>query len=229
MALPPKKPLPKGVQPPAKPPADVKPVPKASPRPQDKPQGQPRPQPDRRPKPAAKKPGPPVKGPSLGPWQEVSPDARDIIKFIAGAAQDQRAVRIRYNPKVMTQPGGPDFGTTPAVYRTVSPYSLRFRNVHTSGYDEPPNKEVVFFGFDHNAETIKMFVVDRIKSVEFSRDTYVPQWEVEFAPVEAAVIRQAVRRLVEMTMTGQVGSVESPGPPVVYRSVYRRRRKAMRT
>ena len=89
-------------------------------------------------------------------------------------------VRIRYSPKVQTTPGGPQAGKTPAVYRTVEPYSMRFRNIHTRGYDKPPVSTPVFFGYDPYKGTIKMFVANRIWSVERARRMYAPKWDVEF-------------------------------------------------
>jgi len=115
-------------------------------------------------------PGRPI-GKSRAVWGYLNSRSKEIIEFIAGAARSRKAVRIFYRPKVTDDR---------KVYRTVFPYSLRVRNIHVNGYDKPPKKTVVFFGYDDNKSTIKMFVVDRIRTVAFAKKTYRPRWPVEF-------------------------------------------------
>jgi len=110
-------------------------------------------------------------GRSQTAWNRLDADTQDMMVFIAKAAKARQLVRIRYTPKVTT-------GTT--VNRTVRPYSLRIRNIHVNGYDQPAVPTVVFFGYDAFARTIKMFVADRVGTVERTGREYDPQWAVEF-------------------------------------------------
>lgn len=113
-------------------------------------------------------------GPTRQLISRLSKDQLQILLFIAQAARQQRAVRIRYRDKITT--GKP-------VYRTVHPYSLRIRDVHDHGYGKPKVPTIMFFGFDEydrkEGPTIKNFVLDRIRSVEWSPRKFVPKWKLE--------------------------------------------------
>lgn len=121
--------------------------------------------------------GPRPKGITAKVWKHVSDEMRDVVTAIADAARDGRVVRIRYRPKVTEWP------RNVAVYRSIAPYSLRVRSIHTKGYDSPPEPTIVLFGYDKYAKggpSIKMFVVDRIINVEHRGQTFSPRWDVEW-------------------------------------------------
>ncbi len=132
---------------------------------------------------AAARQGRPRAG-SVDPWRSLDADTQFVVAAIADAARNRQLVRIRYRPKVTT-------GN--AVYRTVAPYSLRWRFIHLNGYDAPPVRTPVFFGYDPYKGTIKMFVAARIISVERTGREFSPQWDVEFE----SKINKLVANLVE--------------------------------
>jgi len=134
--------------------------------------------------PPARAPARPT-GQSTDPWDALSPNTQRMAQTIAAAARDRQTIRIRYRPKVTT-------GN--AVYRTLQPYSLRWRNIHVNGYDQPPVMTPVFFGYDEFAQTVKMFVLDRIITIERKPKRYAPKWPVEFSSIE---IERIVSNLIE--------------------------------
>ena len=118
-------------------------------------------------------------------WSQLSATEKAMASAIGQAAREHSTLRVRYTPKVQTQPGGPQFGKPQTVNRTVEPYSLRTRNIHAApgGYDVPAIAKIVFFGydkFDEDGATIKMFCLDRIRSVTYAGRTFEPQWDVEW-------------------------------------------------
>lgn len=129
-------------------------------------------------------------------YQGLATDTKDMVREIGRAGRDYVMVRIRYSPKVTT-------GT--AVYRTLCPYSLRARAIHTRGYDKPPVRTIVFFGYDAYKGTIKMFVADRILSVQRMRRMFEPYWDVEFGEA----VQEFERRLDE-------GSLDIEGEIAVF-------------
>jgi hypothetical protein len=110
-------------------------------------------------------------GDSLPAWKKLSSNAKEVIMSIASFARERKPVRIRYSTKVTT--GKP-------VYRTIYPYSLRTRQIHVNGYGAPKVNTPVLFGYDPFKGTIKMFVIDRIRTVLARPGQYTPKWDVEF-------------------------------------------------
>jgi len=130
-------------------------------------------------KPLSKRPVRPT-GPSRGPWKGLDPDTRALLIGLADAARRHTMVRIYYRPKVQTAAGGPQTDRPAQVYRSVAPYSVRWRSVHVDGYDRPPRRVPVLFGYDTYRKTIKMFVADRIQNVAYIGRKFSPQWPVEW-------------------------------------------------
>ena len=130
-------------------------------------------------KPGLKRPARPT-GPTRGPWKGLDPDTRALMVGLADAARRHEMVRIYYRPKITTQRGGADFGRPTHVYRSVAPYSVRWRRVHVDGYDRPPRRVPVLFGYDMYKKSIKMFVADRIQNVTYIGRKFSPKWPVEW-------------------------------------------------
>lgn len=121
-------------------------------------------------------------------FQKLPKDTQEFLDDLADWSQRNNTVRIYYNPKVTT--GRP-------VYRTIEPYSLRLRNIHVNGYKRPPVKTIVLFGFDPYKKTIKMFVVDRIRSFEFQGKEFKPRWPVEFGSIKPKAAEKAKKESLQ--------------------------------
>jgi len=165
----------------AKPKAKPVPVPK---KPVPKKKAAPKKKPPKPSIPVAVKPKPATGvGKSAVPWSRLGRAQKEFLADLVASARAGKMIRIYYTPKVTT--GKP-------VYRTILPFSVRMRNVHVNGYDQPSVPTVVLFGYDvYDTEgaTIKMFVVDRIKNATFGKRTLTnpPAWPIEFESLQEAV------------------------------------------
>jgi len=63
----------------------------------------------------------------------------------------------------------------------VEPYSYRYRWLTGGGRWKPPILKKVFFGYDVEDDTIKMFMYGNIHDVTITNVTYSPQWEIEIS------------------------------------------------
>ena len=63
----------------------------------------------------------------------------------------------------------------------VEPYSYRYRWLTSGGRWQPPILKKVFFGYDVEDDTIKMFMYGNIHDVTITSETFSPQWEVEIS------------------------------------------------
>jgi len=147
---------------------------------------------------------------SVSPWSQLTDSQKTFIGSIVKRAREGMMIRIYYTPKVTT--GKP-------VYRTILPYSVRVRNIHVRGYDNPPQPTVVLFGwdpYDKDGKTIKMFVVDRIKNAIIGKRKLrnYPDWPIEFEPNSdeslngIAFIDDLILR--EVTMAAAAGGYAMP-------------------
>ena len=63
----------------------------------------------------------------------------------------------------------------------VEPYSYRYRWLTGGGRWKPPILKKVFFGYDVEDDTIKMFMYSNIHDVTITPESYSPKWEVEIS------------------------------------------------
>lgn len=116
-------------------------------------------------------------------FRHLDKDTRSFILDLAKWAALHKTIRLYYGPKVTTGR---------QVYRTIHPYSLRVRTIHTDGkfpdnYKNPPRPVIVLFGYDPYEKTIKMFVVNRVKNFEYRGNEFTPRWPVEFEGIKESV------------------------------------------
>lgn len=64
---------------------------------------------------------------------------------------------------------------------TVEPYSYRYRWLTSGGRWQPAILKKVFFGYDVDDDTIKMFMYANIHDVTITSDSYEPRWGVEIS------------------------------------------------
>lgn len=69
----------------------------------------------------------------------------------------------------------------------VEPYSYRYRWLTSGGRWKPPILKKVFFGYDVDDDTIKMFMYGNIHDVTITSATYSPRWEVEISQPGSAL------------------------------------------
>lgn len=67
---------------------------------------------------------------------------------------------------------------------TVEPYSYRYRWLTSEGRWKPPILKKVFFGYDVEADQIKMFMYANIHGVTITRNSFTSRWEVEIQQEE---------------------------------------------
>ncbi len=67
---------------------------------------------------------------------------------------------------------------------TVEPYSYRYRWLTSEGRWKPAILKKVFFGYDVEADKIKMFMYANIHDVTITRESFTPRWEVEIQQEE---------------------------------------------
>jgi hypothetical protein len=67
---------------------------------------------------------------------------------------------------------------------TVEPYSYRYRWLTSEGRWKPPILKKVFFGYDVEADQIKMFMYANIHDVTITRNSFTPRWRVEIQQEE---------------------------------------------
>lgn len=63
----------------------------------------------------------------------------------------------------------------------VEPYSYRYRWLTGGGRWQPSILKKVFFGYDVEDDTIKMFMYGNIHDVTITSETFSPQWQVEIS------------------------------------------------
>ena len=66
----------------------------------------------------------------------------------------------------------------------VEPYSYRYRWLKAGGRWDPTILKKVFFGYDVEDDTIKMFMYGNIHDVTITPNSFTPQWEVEISQPE---------------------------------------------
>ena len=64
---------------------------------------------------------------------------------------------------------------------TVGPYSYRYRWLTSDGRWNPPILKKVFFGYDVEGDTIKMFMYANIHDVELTSTRFSPRYDVEIS------------------------------------------------
>ncbi len=69
----------------------------------------------------------------------------------------------------------------------VEPYSYRYRWLTSGGRWQPPILKKVFFGYDVEDDTIKMFMYGNIHDVTITNETFSPRWEVEISRPGAGI------------------------------------------
>jgi len=66
----------------------------------------------------------------------------------------------------------------------VEPYSYRYRWLNAAKRWQPAILKKVFFGYDVEDDTIKMFMYGNIHDVTITPNTFEPRWEVEISQPE---------------------------------------------